>query len=72
MSFRGKMDCEALARALSRRGIALRAGLHCAPMAHESAGTLDTGTLRVSFGHTAGHYQTEALTEALGKILKGS
>ena len=34
--------------ALARRGIALRAGLHCAPLAHRTAGTLDTGTLRLS------------------------
>ncbi len=25
-------------------------GLHCAPLAHETAGTLATGTLRFSFG----------------------
>ena len=34
---------------LSQRGVALRAGLHCAPAAHETAGTLETGTLRLSF-----------------------
>lgn len=30
--------------------IALRAGLHCAPVAHSAAGTLETGTIRISFG----------------------
>ena len=44
----GKMCCEAAAEAFARRGIALRAGLHCAPLAHESAGTLPDGTLRLS------------------------
>ena len=29
-------------------GICVRAGLHCAPLAHESAGTLETGTVRFS------------------------
>ncbi len=43
-------DCEALAHTLAGFGVAVRAGLHCAPLAHESAGTLDTGTLRLSFG----------------------
>ena len=43
------MDCEELAAGLARRGICVRAGLHCAPTAHESAGTLETGTLRLSF-----------------------
>ena len=43
---------------LGQRGIAVRAGLHCAPLAHESAGTLDTGTVRISFGHDAAPWQT--------------
>ena len=33
---------------LGSRGVALRAGLHCAPLAHETVGTLETGTLRAS------------------------
>lgn len=44
-----KLDCETLARALGEKGICVRSGLHCAPLAHESAGTLETGTLRLSF-----------------------
>lgn len=43
------IDCERMAEALSDRGVCVRAGLHCAPLAHESAGTLDTGTVRMSF-----------------------
>lgn len=42
------LDCEEAAQRLSDRGIAVRAGLHCAPLAHESAGTLDSGTIRIS------------------------
>lgn len=41
-------DCEELGEALAARGIALRAGLHCAPLAHRTAGTLETGTVRFS------------------------
>ena len=41
-------DCEKLGEALGDRGFALRAGLHCAPLAHRSAGTLETGTVRAS------------------------
>jgi selenocysteine lyase/cysteine desulfurase len=33
---------------MADKGFALRAGLHCAPLAHASAGTLKTGTLRLS------------------------
>lgn len=43
------MDCEEAAEKLSEQGIAVRAGLHCAPLAHESAGTAECGTVRVSF-----------------------
>ena len=45
----GGMDCEEMGEALARRGIAVRAGLHCAPLAHQTAGTQDTGTVRLSF-----------------------
>ncbi len=43
------MGCEELGAVLGERGVAVRAGLHCAPLAHSSAGTLDTGTVRLSF-----------------------
>ena len=42
-------DCESLAQQLSERGVCVRSGLHCAPYAHRSAGTLETGTIRASF-----------------------
>ncbi len=53
VSFVGKTDCQILAEKLAEKKVAVRAGLHCAPLAHESAGTLQTGTVRVSFGHDA-------------------
>lgn len=43
------MDCEEAAQCLARAGVAVRAGLHCAPQAHRTAGTFATGTVRVSF-----------------------
>lgn len=42
-------DVEAVGDALAEQGIAVRTGLHCAPLAHRSAGTLETGTIRLSF-----------------------
>ena len=68
VSVRMPGDCEEIAAALARRGIAVRAGLHCAPLAHESAGTLDTGTLRISFGHNANRGQTATLLRAAGEL----
>ena len=44
-----KKDVEEVGTRLAEQGIAVRTGLHCAPFAHKSAGTLDTGTVRVSF-----------------------
>lgn len=42
------IDCERVGEWLGDWGVAVRAGLHCAPLAHESAGTLGTGTVRAS------------------------
>ncbi len=64
VSFIPKIDCEDAAEMLAKQGIAVRAGLHCAPLAHESAGTLETGTVRVSFGHDATVQQAEAFCRA--------
>ncbi len=43
------LPCEEVASRLSEKGIAVRAGVHCAPEAHRSAGTFERGTVRVSF-----------------------
>ena len=64
------MDCEETAEALARRGIAVRAGLHCAPLAHRSAGTADTGTVRFSFSAFNRAEQADRAAEALGAIVK--
>ncbi len=44
-----RFDAETLAARLAERGVCVRSGLHCAPLAHESAGTLASGTVRLSF-----------------------
>lgn len=50
VSFRvSAMDCETVGEMLGQAGIAVRAGLHCAPLAHRSAGTFESGTVRASF-----------------------
>jgi len=48
LSLQLPVDCEEAAQRLADHDIAVRAGLHCAPLAHRSAGTLDSGTLRLS------------------------
>ena len=68
LSFLPGMDCQEAAQKLAQAGIAVRAGLHCAPLAHESAGTLDTGTVRLSFGHDANEGQSRAFLRAAKKL----
>jgi cysteine desulfurase / selenocysteine lyase len=53
-------------------GVALRAGYHCAPMAHEAIGTLDCkGTVRASIGYFTRPEDIEALSKSLKtEILK--
>ena len=68
LSFVPPEDCEEAAMKLARMGIAVRAGLHCAPLAHESAGTLETGTVRVSFGQDATAQQSLCFLRAAKKL----
>ncbi len=68
LSFLPGMDCEEAAEFLAREDIAVRAGLHCAPFAHESAGTLDTGTVRVSFGYDVCDWKTDAFLRSATKL----
>ena len=61
-------DCEETAQKLAARGIAVRAGLHCAPVAHESAGTLESGTVRISCSVFNTMHQARKLVTALEQI----
>ena len=44
-----RLNCEEMAAQLGEKGVCVRTGLHCAPYAHRTAGTLDSGTVRFSF-----------------------
>lgn len=68
VSFLPGMDCEEAAALLASQAVAVRAGLHCAPTAHDSAGTLETGTVRVSFGYDATDAQTDVFLRAASKL----
>lgn len=48
--------------------IAVRSGYHCTPLAHESAGTLETGAVRASVGCFTTEEDVEALVEAIKEI----
>ncbi len=64
------VDSEDAAQMLAQKGIAVRAGLHCAPMAHESAGTLQEGTLRVSFSPFNTAREVDCFACAVQEILR--
>lgn len=63
-----KYDCEVWAEKLASCGVAARAGLHCAPLAHKTAGTLDVGTLRISFSPFNTSEEIRAATGIMRKI----
>lgn len=48
--------------------IAVRAGLHCAPVCHKSLGTYPAGTVRVSLSHLNTEREINKLVEALNEI----
>jgi cysteine desulfurase / selenocysteine lyase len=50
--------------------IATRSGLHCAPIAHKTLGTLEQGTVRFSFGYFNTKEQIEASVAAIDQISK--
>ena len=68
VSFVSRCDCEEAAALLARQNLAVRAGLHCAPLAHESAGTLQTGTVRVSCGYDTTPAQIRTFLQGVSKL----
>lgn len=59
---------QTVAAYLDSKGIAVRAGLHCAPTAHKRIGTLENGTVRVSTAYFNTRYDIESLISAIGEI----
>ena len=63
-------DCVELAARLdSEYKIAVRAGLHCAPMAHRTLGTISEGLLRFSTGYFNTKEDIEFAAQALKKLI---
>jgi cysteine desulfurase family protein len=51
-----------------RYGVMTRAGLHCAPLIHETLGTTPHGTLRISMGVSTTRSDVDVLVEGLASI----
>ncbi len=66
------MGCDALSERLGTAGIAVRSGLHCAPLAHETAGTIRTGTVRLSISPFNTPQEIDRTADVIEKILKNS
>lgn len=59
-----------IAHALDRMyNIAVRAGFHCAPLAHEQVGTLESGAVRISVGHTTTDEDIKRVLAAIMEII---
>lgn len=65
-------DPALIAAALDKRGVAVRAGLHCAPEAHKLAGAFPEGALRVSPGAMTRTRDVEAFIKILRRIIRDS
>lgn len=63
------LQSETIAQQLSSKyTIAVRGGLHCAPLMHDGLGTLDGGLVRASLSHFNNEREIDALISALIKI----
>ena len=60
-----------VAEDLDNIGICVRAGLHCAPFAHEAIGTLGTGTLRASFSILNKRKDAKEFVDGVYKVIRG-
>ena len=63
------LSSEAAAQKLAERGVAVRAGLHCAPLAHQAADTYPDGTVRVSVSAFTTGADIDRLAAAVRQIL---
>ena len=66
------MGSEEAAGKLADLGFALRAGLHCAPLAHRTVGTLDRGTVRASVSAFNTEREIAAFLDAVELIARGA
>ena len=60
----------ALADALSAEGFCVRAGLHCAPLAHQTLGTPKSGAVRISLGYSNTKSECLRFLTAMHRMLK--
>ncbi|MEC2344393.1 aminotransferase class V-fold PLP-dependent enzyme [Paenibacillus barengoltzii] len=63
-------DASEVAFVLDREyGIAVRAGYHCTPLGHQTAGTLEGGAVRASVGYLTTEADLQKLVDAIHKLM---
>ena len=62
------LDSTDVADKLDKKGICVRAGLHCAPSVHRRLGTVSTGTVRVSFSAFNNWAEVQQFCNAISEI----
>jgi cysteine desulfurase/selenocysteine lyase len=66
------MDSSEIGNILDQKyGIAVRSGFHCAPLAHETLGTMKTGLVRISPGYFNTAQEMEYAARAIREIAGG-
>jgi len=55
---------------LDKYGVCTRSGLHCAPLAHRTIGTEDSGAVRISFGAFNGIKDVEYTADVIRRVIK--
>lgn len=63
---------EDVANLLAENNVAVRAGIHCAPLAHSSLGTSKVGTVRVCFSVFNNTAEVDRVLNVLKKVTKNS
>ncbi len=65
------MTPEEAGERLDGMGFAVRAGLHCSPLAHATVGTIRRGTVRASFSAFSTAEEADAFAAAVEKLSRG-
>ncbi len=63
------LDSVEVANYLNDKDIAVRAGLHCAPLAHKMLGTFESGAVRISVGYSNTLEEAQYLVDAIKDII---
>lgn len=64
----GDLSSSQVADALDHAGFCVRGGLHCAPGAHQTLGTLRRGAVRASIGHATTFEEIEQFASAVAQL----